>query len=160
MIVAIISLSGGTISEEKLDHSLFRKTRVPDSESTSALARMCREGFITKITDNSSGQTSVEYIVGPRGKIQIGEEGVKSFVKAVWAEDDKAAQADLEKQLDRTLKLAKAPEKKADDATPIPAPKKRGRPPKRTEGTDEEMDEDEDVQDLEDEDDEDISDDD
>lgn len=48
------------------------------------LARMMREGYIDKRRDNSTGEEIVEWVVGPRGKREIGRKGVAAFVRGVY----------------------------------------------------------------------------
>ena len=48
------------------------------------LARMMKEGYIDKRKDNSSGEEIVEWVVGPRGKREIGRQGVAGFVRGVY----------------------------------------------------------------------------
>jgi melanoma-associated antigen len=131
--VSLIYLSGGLISENRLDHILFQKMNISNTLAAQTMQRMIKDGYITKITDNSSGQESIEYIVGPRGKIQIGEQGVKGFVSGVWGEDE-AENGELDEQLNRALKLAAGPEKKITNVTE--QPKKRGRRPAQRTGSD------------------------
>lgn len=67
------------------------------------LKRMEREGYIVKVRErDGGGEESVDYIVGPRGKAEIGEKGVAGVVRKVYAKKD--AEADeLEKRLVRSL---------------------------------------------------------
>ncbi|KAJ9652059.1 hypothetical protein H2198_008683 [Neophaeococcomyces mojaviensis] len=48
------------------------------------LARMIKEGYVEKRRDTSSGEEVVEWVVGPRGKREIGRKGVAGFVRGVY----------------------------------------------------------------------------
>jgi hypothetical protein len=134
-VVTLVYLHSGRLGDNRLDTVLFRKMGISSTEATELLTRMDKEGFIKKIVDTSTGQESIDYIVGPRGKVQIGEEGVANFVKGVWGEDDAE---DLDKQLKKTLDLSAKQSKPQSNGT-TREPKKRGRPAKPSEGEDDEM---------------------
>lgn len=48
------------------------------------LARMVREGYLEKRRDGSSGEEVVEWFVGPRGRREVGREGVAGLVAGVY----------------------------------------------------------------------------
>lgn len=48
------------------------------------LSRMVREGYLEKKRDTSSGEEIVEWTVGPRGRREIGREGVAGLVASVY----------------------------------------------------------------------------
>jgi melanoma-associated antigen len=85
---------------------------------------MIKDGYIAKIKDNSTGEEVVDYIVGPRGKVEIGTEGVSQLAKMVTPE---AEQDDLQVRLERTFALIRTEETTA--STQKVADKKRGRKP-------------------------------
>lgn len=67
------------------------------------LKRMEREGYIVKVTErDGGGEESVEYVVGPRGKAEVGEIGVVGMVKKVYGKRDVEAD-ELERRLVRSL---------------------------------------------------------
>lgn len=67
------------------------------------LKRMEREGYIVKVRERDGvGEESIEYVVGPRGKAEVGERGVAGVVRKVYGKKD--AEADeLDKKLVRSL---------------------------------------------------------
>ena len=68
------------------------------------LQKLAKEGYLEKRRDTSSGEEIIEWVVGPRGKIEVGERGVQGFVRAVYGrsgEDDE----ELERKLERSLGL-------------------------------------------------------
>lgn len=117
-IVSCIMLSGGSINETKLDRHLTRANVHEHTPFTSTimlsaldkteklLKKMEKDGFIVKVKDTSGGDEVVEYIVGPRGKVEIGDEGVEGMVRAVYGEVDNPA--DLDRRLKRSLGVAQS----------------------------------------------------
>lgn len=67
------------------------------------LKRMEREQYIVKVRErDGGGEETVDYVVGPRGKVEVGERGVAGLVKRVYNKKD--AEADeLERRLVRSL---------------------------------------------------------
>ncbi|KAI9883680.1 MAG: hypothetical protein M1823_004562 [Watsoniomyces obsoletus] len=104
-IVSIISLSGGTIPEPKLERYLQRTNAelyTPIDKTDKLLQRLCKEGYLVKIKDASSGDEVVEYMVGPRGKVEIGTNGVAGLVHTVYGD---SAIDDLDARIERSLGL-------------------------------------------------------
>lgn len=72
---------------------------------------MCKEGYLVRTRETEGGEEMVEYMVGPRGKIEVGEAGVAGLVRTVYgrnksAEGDEGAdeEADIfERKLERSL---------------------------------------------------------
>lgn len=68
------------------------------------LQKLAKEGYLEKRRDISSGEEIIEWVVGPRGKVEVGERGVQGFVRAVYGvgggDDD-----ELERKLERSLGL-------------------------------------------------------
>ena len=67
------------------------------------LKRMERQGYIVKIRErDGGGEETVDYMVGPRGKAEIGERGVAGMARRVYAKKD-AEKDELERKLVRSL---------------------------------------------------------
>ncbi|KAL8683124.1 MAG: hypothetical protein Q9186_000938, partial [Xanthomendoza sp. 1 TL-2023] len=81
-ILSLIYLSPGhTIPESRLEKHLKRMNAdnyVLSGEKTEkVLKRMEKEGYIVKVRErDGGGEESVDYVVGPRGKAEVGERGV------------------------------------------------------------------------------------
>ena len=91
--------------EAKLERYLRRTNSdhsTPVDKTDKLLQRLIKEGYIVKIRDSSSGEELVDYMVGPRGKVEVGEDGVAGFVKRVYGQK---ADEDLDKRLERSLDL-------------------------------------------------------
>lgn len=151
-VVSLIMLSGGTLADTKLERYLSRANineNTPFANSLSfntmdktekILRRMEKDGYVVKVRDNSSGEELIEWIVGPRGKVEIRDLGVSGLVRTVYGEVDDAAE--LERRLQRSLGALET--KRKGDGQEA---KKRGRKARVTNGDadgedDEELEED------------------
>ncbi|KAL8673919.1 MAG: hypothetical protein Q9168_001666 [Polycauliona sp. 1 TL-2023] len=107
-ILSLIYLSpGGTIPESRLEKHLKRMNAdnyVLSGEKTEkVLKRMEKEGYIVKIRErDGGGEESVDYVVGPRGKAEVGEIGVAGCVRKVFGKTGMERE-ELEKRLVRSL---------------------------------------------------------
>jgi melanoma-associated antigen len=120
------------LPEAKLERYLRRTNAdhsTPVDKTDKLLQRLIKEGYIVKIRDSSSGEELVDYMVGPRGKVEVGEDGVAEFVKRVYGQK---ADEDLGKRLERSLGLGQrrpAVEQGATTTSRVSdGAKKRGRP--------------------------------
>ncbi|KAH7371648.1 MAGE family-domain-containing protein [Pyrenochaeta sp. MPI-SDFR-AT-0127] len=105
--IALITISGGMIAEGKLDRALRRMNAdqsTPIGNKDKTLATMVKDGYIVKVKDSSSGEETVDYIVGPRGKVEVGRDGVANLVRVIWGESEDPEE--LEKRIQRTLDVA------------------------------------------------------
>lgn len=142
MIISLITLSGGTLSEGKLDRFLKRmnaQTATPIGYTEEVLKRMVKDGYIVKVKD-TSGEEVTDYYVGPRGKVEVGEESIANLVRKVYAGSNVQ---DLEQRLSRSLGITEGntahPQPAVGaDATPTQSGARRGvgRPRRRREGED------------------------
>ena len=107
-IVGLISLSQGQMmAEGRLETALQRMNAdnyfLNGERTENILKRMERQGYIVKIRErDGGGEESIDYIVGPRGKVEIGEGGVAGMVRRVYGKKD-AEKDELEKRLVRSL---------------------------------------------------------
>ena len=95
------------MAEGKLESALARVN--PDNyflngeRTENILKRMERQGYIIKIRErDGGGEETVDYMVGPRGKAEIGERGVAAMARRVYAKKD-AERDELERKLVRSL---------------------------------------------------------
>jgi hypothetical protein len=127
-VISLIYLTGGMLPETALDRFLRRANAdqtTPVDCTEKLLQRMIKDGYVSKVKDSSSGEEKVDYIVGPRGKVEVGEVGVGQFVKNVWGEDDAN---DLDMRIERTLTLVpKTNAPKKDTPQPNGTQGRRGR---------------------------------
>ena len=109
-VVGVIMLNNGTLAEAKLERYLKRvnaETYTTVGSTDKVLVRMVKEGYVEKKRDTSSGEEVVEWVVGPRGKVEVGIGGVKGFVKSVYGigknGEDEEGDEDLERKIKRSL---------------------------------------------------------
>ncbi|KAI8941244.1 hypothetical protein NX059_002476 [Plenodomus lindquistii] len=135
MAIALITISGGIMPEGKLDRALRRMNAdqsTPIGNKDKTLAAMAKDGYIVKVKEAAPGQDeTVDYIVGPRGKVEVGREGVARLIRAMFGESED--QDELEKRIQRTMDVAEAyngggASDGAGVAASQPAGRKRGRP--------------------------------
>ncbi|KAK4125048.1 MAGE-domain-containing protein [Parathielavia appendiculata] len=162
MIIAIITLSGGELSEPRLRRHLTRLNvsenmpslnpndeTSPSEKTEMVLQRMVRQGYLVKLTDSRSGgdEDQTTWHVGPRGKVEVDKEVIAAFVRTIYGGSDD----ELENRLQVSLKIRDrkpgvpdmveevAEEEAAPNGDPGPSNRRRGRR-RQTEAYDEESD--------------------
>jgi melanoma-associated antigen len=109
-VISVIYLNNGILPEAKLERYLKRvnaETYTSLGATEKLLARMAKEGYVEKRRDTSTGEENIEWVVGPRGKVEVGIKGVQGLVKGVYGfggtgGDDMEHEEEV--QLDRKLK--------------------------------------------------------
>ncbi|EXF80263.1 MAGE family protein [Colletotrichum fioriniae PJ7] len=114
MIVTIIFLSGGEMSEQKLRRHLNRlnaEANVAVEKTEDVLKRMQTQGYVVrKVQKNAGtqaqdGSEDITWLIGPRGLEEIGAEGAAGLVRSVWADQ---ADAELEKKIEASFGIRPA----------------------------------------------------
>ena len=107
-VVGLLYLSGTNHrTSEKVLEKYLQKCNGAEyvvGESTEkVLKKMEKEGYIVKIRDrDQGGDETIDYMVGPRGRVEIGEAGVAGLVRGVWGKRDVELE-ELENRMDRSL---------------------------------------------------------
>ncbi|ODM23423.1 hypothetical protein SI65_01012 [Aspergillus cristatus] len=126
-IIAVILLNGGALQESKLERYLKRTnadTYTPIDRTDKLLQRLCKEGYLIRNREMDGGEEIIEYMVGPRGKMEVGTQGVAGLVREVYgraaeSEDMTALERDrmeeFEQQLARSLGMRRAERTEAED---------------------------------------------
>lgn len=86
-IIAVIKLNGNSLREQKLERYLARTNLdqyTPIDKTEKLLQRLCKEGYIARNREVEGGEETIEYIVGPRGKVEVGSSGVAGLVREVY----------------------------------------------------------------------------
>ncbi|KAJ5763994.1 hypothetical protein N7533_002675 [Penicillium manginii] len=86
-IIALITLNGGSLAEPKLDRYLARmnaESHTPIDRTDKLLLRMIREGYLVRTREMDGGEEQIEFLVGPRGKVEVGTNGVAGLVREVY----------------------------------------------------------------------------
>ncbi|KAF3036247.1 hypothetical protein E8E11_000453 [Didymella keratinophila] len=138
MVISLITIAGGRLPEGGLNRALRRmnaEQNTPVDTKDKTLALMVKDGYIVKVRESVGGDETVDYIVGPRGKVEVGAEGFADLIRTIYGEDD----AELEVKIRRTLDVAGVTSGvPAGEAPALPAAgRKRGRP-RREEDEDDE----------------------
>ncbi|KAL4896579.1 MAGE family-domain-containing protein [Aspergillus ambiguus] len=115
-IIALILLNGGSLPEQKLDRYLQRTntdTYTPIDRTDRFLQRLCKEGYLVRNREMDSGEEVIEYMVGPRGKIEVGAQGVAGLAREVYGrqaavEDKDMTAAEREISNEFELRLARS----------------------------------------------------
>ena len=104
VIVSIIAMSdAGQIPNSKLKRYLHRLNideNTPLDKTDMTLAKMQKHGYILKVVDRSGDDETIDWRVGPRGKVEIGNKGIQGLVNEVYGD---SAPDDLETRLHRSL---------------------------------------------------------
>nr|XP_036588947.1 MAGE family protein [Colletotrichum truncatum]KAF6800589.1 MAGE family protein [Colletotrichum truncatum] len=120
MIISIIMLSGGELSEQKLRRYLNRvnaETNVAAEKTEDILKRMQTQGYVVrKVQKNSAtqaqdGSEDITWLVGPRGQEEVGIDGVAGMVRMVYGEQADDA---LEKKIGASLGIRPAEDEDGD----------------------------------------------
>lgn len=103
-IVSIISLSSNdSVPDHKLLQYLERLNLEKNSglgKTDSLLAKMVKDGYIYKTVEKTVDDEQIDWRVGARGKVEIGNKGIQGLVREVYGEN---APDDLDKKLQRSL---------------------------------------------------------
>jgi DNA-binding PadR family transcriptional regulator len=132
LLVALIMLGGVQIPQAKMERYLRRlgledRTPVAGSEKTEKLLkRLEKEGYIREIREKAmQGEEDVSYIVGPRGKVEVGRVGVEGLVTAVYGDVDGVEEEELERRIARSLGMGEGPPRPVQNGE---GRRERGRP--------------------------------
>lgn len=141
MVIALITIAGGRLPEGKLDRALRRmnaEQTTPVDTKDKTLALMVKDGYIVKVKESVGGDETVDYIVGPRGKVEVGAEGFADLIRTIYGMDGEDPE-EMEKKIKRTLDVAGVTGGVPAGEAPAPqaAGRKRGRL-RRDEGEDDE----------------------
>lgn len=146
MVIALIIIAGGRLPENKLDRALRRMNAnqsTPVDTTDKTLALMVKDGYVVKVRESVNGDETVDYMVGPRGKVEVGREGFADLVRTIYGDSDEDPE-ELEKKIRRTLDVAGVTSATSGvgPAAEAPAPQaaagqKRGRLRRDVDGDDE-----------------------
>jgi hypothetical protein len=113
MVIALITISGGMMPEGKLDRALRRMNAdnsTPLGTKEKTLKLIVDNGYVARIKETQAGgEETVDYIVGPRGKLEVGRAGVADLVRMMYGQGgEEVEEEELEKRIERTLNIAEA----------------------------------------------------
>lgn len=156
VIIALISLHGGTLNDSKFERYLKRvhlgdNTPVEGYEKPATLIkRMEKDGYIVRIRETGpGGEEDISWTLGSRAKVEIGDAGVRGLTKAVYGDPEDAEGEELERKITRSLGVGERPSDRKKQAEAGAERKKRGRPRRDQQNGDGEDDEEDDGSDDE-----------
>lgn len=112
MLIALIRLNGGELSSAMLARYLKRLNAevnsFPGTKTEDTLAKLTRQNYLVKSVDKDARQHGEEaaattWTVGPRGKVEVGDEAVASFIREIWGSEGR--NEELESRLRATLSI-------------------------------------------------------
>ncbi len=149
-IIAIITLSGGELSDPRLRRHLTRLNAAenmpgmnPADESSQSdktdtvLQKMIKQGYLVRVAEARAAagdEDSVMWHVGPRGKVEVDKDVLAAFVRTIYG----GSSPELEQKLQVSLKVAprepdvpeavaEEPEEAPPEDEPGPSTRRRGR---------------------------------
>lgn len=152
VIVSLISFSGGSLPEPKLERYM-KRMRLEDStpiegyeKPAALLKRMERDGYLVRTRETGpGGEEDVSWQVGPRGKVEVGDAGARGLARTVYGNPEDAEGEELERRIARSLGIGERAVERSQGAVSGGAEKKkRGRPRREEEQEEDEEDEDSD----------------
>ena len=116
LLISIITLSGGELSDPRLRRHLTRLNidnnmpsmnpndpTHPSEKTELVLQRMVKQGYLVKVAEGNSygDEDSTTWHVGPRGKVEVDHESIARFVRTVYGRSTE----EMEKKLQISLKV-------------------------------------------------------
>jgi melanoma-associated antigen len=107
MIISLIYLNSGTILETKLARYLERLNadiETPIDKTDKLLQKLVAQKYLVRIKDNTGGEETVEYKVGPRGRTEVGFDGVWGLCQELYKPKEEEMD-ELERRVRRSMGL-------------------------------------------------------
>ncbi|KAM7208937.1 Non-structural maintenance of chromosome element 3 [Naviculisporaceae sp. PSN 640] len=116
IIISIITLSGGELSDPRLRRHLARLNaaenmpsanptdgNAPSEKTELVLQKMIKQGYLVKVAEprTQGDEEAVTWHVGPRGKVEVNNESIASLVRTVYGGSNDV----LESKLQTSLKV-------------------------------------------------------
>ncbi|KAI0384589.1 MAGE-domain-containing protein [Hypomontagnella monticulosa] len=118
MVISLIALNGGELSDTKLRRYLARlnaSQNLPMDKTDNVLQKIVRQGYVDKVVEKSEGdEDAVTWCIGSRGRVEVPPESIAAVVTRVWGESPD----DFGKKLHRSLGIQDPRQLQADDGIP------------------------------------------
>jgi melanoma-associated antigen len=108
MLISLIALSGGELSDHKLKRSLARLncgTNMPMDRTDNVLVKLVRQGYLERVVDKADGnqeEDTVTWCIGQRGRVEVPPQSIANFVAEVYGADKPE---EFDKKLHKSLGL-------------------------------------------------------
>ncbi|KAI1648881.1 MAGE-domain-containing protein [Daldinia loculata] len=90
MIISLIVLNGGELSDTKLRRYLTRlnaSQNLPMDKTDNVLQKIVRQAYVDKVVEKSDGdEDAVTWCIGSRGKVEVPPESIAAVITEVWGE--------------------------------------------------------------------------
>jgi hypothetical protein len=109
MIIALIALSSGELSDMRLRRYLTRLNashNLPMDKTDNVLQKLIRQGYLDRVVEKVEGdEDAITWCVGPRGKVEVSPHSIAQVVCEVWGDppDD-----DFNRKLEKSLGVQRA----------------------------------------------------
>lgn len=149
ILVSLITLSGGTLPDAKMERYLKRlniddKTPIAEYERNDKLVkRLEKDGYTFRIKESTgTGEDDIYWVVGPRGKVEVGDDGVRGLAEAVYGDLPEKEAEELRDKIRRSLGISDRPNAERKDKTKQNQKKQKNRGQRSQAMQDESADED------------------
>ncbi|KAF3062091.1 Non-structural maintenance of chromosome element 3 [Daldinia childiae] len=90
MVISLIVLNGGELSDTKLRRYLTRlnaSQNLPMDKTDNVLQKIVRQGYVDKVVEKSDGdEDAVTWCIGSRGRVEVPPESIAAVITEVWGE--------------------------------------------------------------------------
>ncbi|KAI1771619.1 MAGE-domain-containing protein [Hypoxylon cercidicola] len=115
MVISLIILNGGELSDTKLRRHLARlnaSQNLPMDKTDNVLQKIMRQGYVDKVVEKNDGDDAVTWCVGPRGRVEVPSESIAAVVTEVWGE----LPDDFHQKLQRSLGIQELRQPQIEDS--------------------------------------------
>ncbi|KAI1417142.1 MAGE-domain-containing protein [Hypoxylon sp. FL1857] len=103
MVISLIVLNGGELSDTKLRRYLIRMNagqNLPMDKTDNVLQKAVKQSYVDKVVEKSDGdEDTVTWCVGSRGRVEVPPESIAAVIREVWGD----LPDDFNKKLQRSL---------------------------------------------------------
>ncbi|CCC08804.1 hypothetical protein SMACR_05444 [Sordaria macrospora] len=133
MLIAIITFSGGELSDPRLRRFLARlnaaenmpssnpnNANAPSEKTELVLQRMIKQGYLVKVADNKNAgdDDAITWHVGPRGKMEVDNEAIAAVVREIYGGGRQNEELERKLQASIKVKERKPPRSAAGNRAP------------------------------------------